>query len=48
MRRRLRFRLQWRAIVMLALIWVVLALKIALVALPEWRRKVFTVIRYGK
>ncbi|MBH3472120.1 acyl-CoA dehydrogenase [Pseudomonas putida] len=27
---------------LLALIWVVLALKIALVALPEWRRKVFT------
>ncbi|MFV3292594.1 acyl-CoA dehydrogenase [Pseudomonas sp. NY11955] len=27
---------------LLALIWVVLALKIALVALPNWRRKVFT------
>ncbi|WP_435653115.1 acyl-CoA dehydrogenase [Pseudomonas putida] len=27
---------------LLALIWVVLALKIALVALPQWRRKVFT------
>lgn len=27
---------------LLALIWVVLALKIALVALPQWRRKLFT------
>ncbi|ORL47744.1 acyl-CoA dehydrogenase [Pseudomonas putida] len=27
---------------LLAVIWIVLALKIALVALPEWRRKVFT------
>lgn len=27
---------------LLTLIWIVLALKIALVALPEWRRKVFT------
>ena len=27
---------------LLALLWVVLAVKIALVALPEWRRKVFT------
>ncbi|MFK2914634.1 acyl-CoA dehydrogenase [Pseudomonas sp. 3HC3] len=27
---------------LLALIWVVLALKVALVALPQWRRKVFT------
>lgn len=27
---------------LLTLLWIVLALKIALVALPEWRRKVFT------
>ncbi|WP_085590123.1 MULTISPECIES: acyl-CoA dehydrogenase [unclassified Pseudomonas] len=27
---------------LLTLIWIVLALKVALVALPEWRRKVFT------
>jgi len=27
---------------LLAVIWILLALKIALVALPEWRRKVFT------